>query len=87
MEKARWDFKRTWEKLTNVFGSGCHWSSQLGHKLFGIQSYFYDVVQQSEEGSEGERRHKQSHKAKLDDWWEERKESDCQLDTRYDYNP
>lgn len=32
------------QKLTNVFGSGCHWSAQLGHKLFGIKSYFYNVV-------------------------------------------
>lgn len=53
---------------TDVFGSGCHWSAQLGHKFFGIKTYFNNVVEQSKERSQGEGCHEQSHKTKLDDW-------------------
>lgn len=54
--------------FTNIFGSSCHWPSQLSHKLLGIQSYFNDVVEQSKERSQREGGHKQSNETKLDDW-------------------
>lgn len=53
---------------TNVFGSCCHWSSQLSHKFLSIKSYFDDVVEQSKERSQGEGCDEQRHKTKLDDW-------------------
>lgn len=53
---------------TDVFGSGCHRPAQLGHKFFGIESYFNNVVEQSKERSQREGCHEQGHKAKLDDW-------------------
>lgn len=55
--------------LTNVFSSGSHGSPQLSHELLGIESDFDDVVEQSEERSQWEGRHKQRDKPKLDDCW------------------
>lgn len=54
--------------LTDVFRPGGHGPPQLGHKLLGVQPYFDDVVEQSEERSQREGRHEERDEAKLDDW-------------------
>ena len=58
---------------TNVFRFGCNWPAQFHNKLLGIQANLDDVIQKSEERSQRERGHEESHHPKLDDWghrWE-----------------
>lgn len=50
----------------DVSGLGCHRSSELGGELPGVHPDLQDVVEQSQQGSQGEGRHKQSDETKLD---------------------
>ena len=60
-------FQLGWWTPTDVFGFGCNRPAQLHNKLLGIQANLDDVVEQSEERSQREGRHEQSHHPKLDD--------------------
>lgn len=60
-------FQLGWWTPTDVFGFGCNRPAQLHNKLLGIQANLDDVVQQSEERSQREGGHEQSHHPKLDD--------------------
>lgn len=51
---------------SDVSSLGCHWSSELRGEFPGIHPDLQDVVEQSQEGSQGKRGHKQSDEAKLD---------------------
>ena len=55
------------EALTDVLCSGCHRPPELTYKLLGVQSDLNDVVEQSQQGSQRERCHKDGGEAKLQD--------------------
>lgn len=50
----------------NASGFRCHWPFELGGELPGVHPDFQNVVEQSQEGGQGEWGHKQSDEAKLD---------------------
>lgn len=72
----------TGARLTDVFGAYGHRPAQLCDELLGVQSDLDDIVEQSEEGGEWERGHKQRHKAELDDWQRNKGHKPLRLDQR-----
>lgn len=53
--------------MTYVSGSGRHGSPPLSDKLVGVQANLDDVVEQSQEGRQRERRHEDGGESKLED--------------------
>ena len=53
-------------KRTDVSGAGRHGSPPLRDELVGVQADLNDVVEQSQQGSQRERCHKDGGEAKLD---------------------
>lgn len=62
--------------LTYVCGSGGHGSPPLSDKLVGVKANLNDVVKQSQERRQRERRDKDGGEAELENWGGEKQMGD-----------